>query len=134
MYCRSTPLMSAVEKFKYKFDKQNQILFKYYFGDITIEDLKESWLYAFKKKIIPKGTKSFILDYRESNLHISPHDAHLIAEFYREHLDVFAGSKIAIIVEQPVQIVVPMLVQSQDKGYISRPFTTIEAAIEWLTF
>ncbi len=120
------------EKFKFKFDSSLGILFKYYYGLITIEDIESSWEYAFKNDLIPKDKKGFILDYRNSNFNINIKEHIAIANFYKKHIDVFGNYKIAILTENPRDIVIPVLVKSQDDGYCSKPFSTLEAAIDWI--
>ena len=58
------------EKFKYNFDESTGILYKSYFGEITLEDIYSSWDYAINENLIPKTTKGFILDYREASFKI----------------------------------------------------------------
>ncbi|TDN97735.1 hypothetical protein [Sunxiuqinia elliptica] len=120
------------EKFKYQFDSSLGILFKYYYGLISIKDIESSWEYAFENGLIPKETKGFILDYRKSNFNIKIDEHTVIAEFYKKHLDVFGNFKIAILTEEYRDIVIPILVKTKDEGYSSRPFSTLEAAIEWV--
>ncbi len=121
-------------KFKYQFDSSTGILFKYYFGLITIEDIESSWEYAFANNLIPKETKGFILDYRDSNFNLQIDEYKAIAEFYKKHLDIFRNFKIAILTDDPIDIVIPMLVQTEEEGYYSRPFSTLESAINWVLF
>lgn len=120
------------KKFEYKFNNSLSILFKTYYGPITIEDIESSWVYAFENNIIPKVKKGFILDYRNSNFNIEIEDHILIANFYKKHIDIFGNYKIAILTENPKDIVIPILVEAKDEGYSSRPFSTLEAAIEWI--
>ena len=120
------------EKFKYHFNSSLGILFKTYYGLITIEDIESSWNYAFKNDLIPKKIKGFILDYRNSNFNIRTDRYTAIADFYKKHIDVFGNFKIAILTAEPRDIVIPILVESLDEGYSSRPFSTIEAAIDWV--
>ncbi len=120
------------KKFKYQFDYSLEILFKYYYGQITIEDIESSWEYAFENHLIPKEKKGFILDYRNSNFKLKIDEHTAISDFYKKHLDIFGGFKIAILTENPKDIVIPILVESQDEGYSSRPFSTLEAAIDWI--
>lgn len=120
------------EKFKYHFNSSLGILFKTYYGLITIEDIESSWEYAFKNDLIPKEIKGFILDYRNSNFNIRTDRYTAIADFYKKHIDIFGNFKIAILTEEPRDIVIPILVESQDEGYSSRPFSTLEAAIDWV--
>lgn len=119
-------------KFDYKYDPSLGILFKTYHGLTAIEDIESSWEYAFKKGLIPSEVKGFVLDYRDSNFNIKIEEHTSIADFYRRHIDIFGGYKIAVITENPTDIVVPMLVETLDKGYYTRTFSTMEAAIHWV--
>jgi hypothetical protein len=121
------------EKFKYEFDEATGILYKYYYGPITIEDIYSSWDYAIEKNLIPKATKGFILDYRNGNLDISIKENYKIAEYYKAHLDIFGGLKIAIITQTVKDLTIPLLVELRDDGYVSKPFYTLEAAIKWVS-
>ncbi len=119
-------------KFKYQFDSLTGILFKYYYGFINIEDIVSSWEYAFANNLISKETKGLILDYRNSTFNIKIEEHTKIADFYKKHLDIFGNFKIAILTEEPRDIVIPMLVKTKDEGYSSRPFSTLESAIAWV--
>lgn len=120
------------KNFRYQFDSSTGILFKYYYGLIRIEDIESSWEYAITNNLIPKETKGFILDYRNSNFNIKIDDHKAIGRFYKKHLDIFGNRKIAILTVEPKDIVIPILVQSDDDGYSSRPFSTLESAMEWV--
>jgi hypothetical protein len=120
------------KKFKYHFDSSSGILFKYYYGLISIEDIESSWEFAFENGIINKDIRGFILDYRNSNFNIKIEKYVEIANFYKKHLEIFGNFKIAILTEEPRDIVIPMLVKTEDEGYSSRPFSTLESAIEWV--
>ena len=53
-------------------------------------------------------------------------------KYYRNNLEVFSNMNIAIIIENPTDIVVPYLVKEEDFSYSSEPFSTVEAAIKWI--
>lgn len=55
-------------KYKYHFNSTFGILYKTYYGLISIEDIESSWEDAFKNEVIPKENKGFVLDYRVSSL------------------------------------------------------------------
>ncbi len=74
------------EKFKYHYDSSMGILYKTYYGLITIEDIESSWEYAFQNNLIPKERKGFILDYRQSNFSIKIDHHYRIADFYKNIL------------------------------------------------
>jgi hypothetical protein len=120
------------KKFKYSFSNSTKILTKTYFGSITIEDIESSWEYAFKNDLIQKEKKGFILDYRNSSFKINIREYRAISDFYKKHIDIFGNYKIAIVTEQPSDIVIPLLVETQDEGYNSKAFSTLESAINWV--
>jgi hypothetical protein len=120
------------EKFQYHYDNSTGIFYKYYYGLITIEEIYSSWDYAISNNLIPKGTKSFILDYRMASFNIKVNEYYRIAEYYRKRIDIFKNCKIAIITQTPKDVVIPALVETIDQGYFSKPFYTPEAAIEWV--
>jgi len=124
--------MNSVTKFKYEFNSSLGILFKYYYGEITIEDIINSWNYAFENNLIPDDNKGFILDYRQASFRIGAHEYKEIPKFYKLHPEIFFNRKIAIITLSPKDIVIPYLVKKQDDGYYSRPFSTHESAINWI--
>ena len=122
-----------VRKFLYAYDGGLKVLFKYYYGTISLDDIRESWEHAFAHRLIPRGTKAFVIDYREAILTIPIAATYKIAEFYRNNGKYFKDARVAVITERPDQVVFPTLVEQLDDGYATRPFFTLEAAIEWAT-
>ena len=120
------------EKFKIVYDEQLNILFKNYYGNITIADIILSWDKVIKNNMIPKTTKGFLLDYTNAKLDVKVKDYAKIPEYYKRNLSVFGGLKFAILTQNIEDVIVPSLVQLKDKGYLSKPFYTREAAIAWL--
>ena len=79
------------EKYKYGFDDSLGILFKYYYGTITIEDIYSSWDSAINQNLIPKEIRGFILDYKKATFDIDVREYHKIAEYYKKHLYIFGN-------------------------------------------
>ncbi|MBU1368877.1 MAG: hypothetical protein KJ578_02725 [Bacteroidetes bacterium] len=121
-----------IAKATYKFDDQLKILFKTYHGAITIQDLTRTWDEAIEQNHIPANVKGFILDYREAGFNIPLDRYKEIPAYYRLHPEVFEGYRIAILTNSPKDIVIPVLVEMEDFGYQSRPFSTLEAAVKWV--
>lgn len=120
------------KKFNYKFDLSNGILYKYYYGEIHIQDISASWEYAFENNLLLENPKGYILDYRGATFAFKIKDHVQIANFYRENLKYFGNKRIAIITDNPKDIVIPSLVELKDDGYSSKPFSTLDAAIAWV--
>lgn len=121
------------EKFKIVYDEQLNILYKNYYGNITIDDIIATWDKIIKNNMIPKTTKGFILDYTNAKLDVPVKDYAKIPEYYKSNLSVFGGLKFAILTQTKEDVIVPSLVQLQDDGYSSRPFYTREAALAWVS-
>ncbi|MFP4059332.1 MAG: hypothetical protein ACOC2F_08490 [Bacteroidota bacterium] len=120
-------------KFLYEYDSESKIMTKRYQGFIDIEDIEKSWDAGFNNGILKYDIKGFILDYRRANFDIKAHEYKKILNFYKQHHDFFARFKFAIITNNPTDITIPILVESDEEGYNTRPFTTIEAAVEWVS-
>lgn len=118
--------------YEYSYDEKLSILYKQYFGDITIEMIESSWLHAFKHKMVPEAVEGFVLDYRKAHILVRFEDSDLIAAFYQSHLSYFGGKRIAVVTECPSDVVVPMLVSEHDESYESKPFSSIDAAVGWV--
>lgn len=121
-----------MKKFKYWFDRSLNILIKYYYGSITIDDIESSWEYAFENHLIPKDTRGFLLDYGEATFDVSLDEHQAIPDFYKNHLDVFGELKIAVVTENHTDIIIPTLVEMRSNGVYSKPFSTPKAEIHWL--
>jgi len=119
-------------KYKIIFDDSTKILYKYYYGPIILEDIYSSWDYAIAHSLIPKNTKGFILDYRNASIEINLNEHKGIADYYKQHLDVFRGQRIAIITQSVKDVAIPTLVETKDNEYMSHPFYTLDAAIQWV--
>jgi hypothetical protein len=114
------------------FDASLGIFYKTYRGVISIEDIVLSWETIFKDDLIPKQVTGFILDYRAGHFNIKIDEHVQISDFYKCHLDVFGGKKIAIITDNPKDVVIPVLVRMNDAGYESKPFCSLEASVDWV--
>ena len=120
------------EKVTIQFSPSLGIFFKHYYGIISLEDIRSSWEQIFYTDLIPSETKGFVVDYRNAVMNIPPGQHARIAEYYKEHLEVFNNRKIAVLTENPQNVVISILVESKDEGYQSKPFSTMEAAVRWV--
>ena len=120
------------ERFNYNYDEETGILFKNYFGKITLKDITSSWDKEIKNNKIPSNTKGFVLDYRDATFDLKENEISGISDYYKNNLKIFNNMRIAIITESPKDIVVPFLVKENDFNYSSKPFTTVKAAINWV--
>ncbi len=121
-----------VDKIKYFFDEKNKILYKYYSGLISLEDIFSSWNLAIENDLIPKNIKGFILDYKKASFDFEVKLYGNIADYYQNHLNIFGGLKIAIVSELPRDVAILMLFKSKSNGYFINPCYSHEAALNWI--
>ena len=120
------------EFYSYYYDAESEIMYKSYFGEITIKDIESSWEAAFNQKLIPKNTDKFILDYRKATMRVKSTEHSSIADFYKKHPNVFKDARIAVISGIPRNTVISILVHEKDEGYQSFPFNNLEDALKWI--
>lgn len=124
--------MGKGSSFKFRYDPNTKIFYKKHFGNITREEIFKSWDHAIESNLIPKDTVGFIVDFLDAHLNLALKDAKLIPYYFNSHTDIFGYRKIAIIVRSPKEIVVPILIQYAQKKYYLKPFSTEEAAVNWI--
>ena len=114
------------------YDQEKGIFYKKLFGDVYLSDLIESWESIIQSKLFPDNTKRFIIDYQNAHLRVSPDRAKDIANIYKERNHIFFNAKVALIMQKPEQVIMPILVNDEQCGVEFKPFYTEEAALEWL--
>jgi len=118
--------------FEFSFDNTRMIFYKYYSGNLSYNDFESSWLYIINNQLFPGGTKGILIDYRKALVQFPIDEAYRISTFFNCNLHIFNNQKIAFVTSTPEQIILPELVREYASNYQSRPFSTIEAAEDWL--
>jgi hypothetical protein len=126
-------MLDLASNYKCDYLSDEGILVKNYYGIITIKDIRDTWEDAISNRLIPEDVKGFVLDYSKASFGIRIEEYIEIPNFYKDHLEIFANTKIAIVTQNSEDIVIPILAAKEDFGYLSRPFSTIEAAIKWIS-
>lgn len=121
----------TVSSCKYHYEQSEGVLYKIYIGPVSFEFFVSTWKNAFETGEVPEGIKRYVIDYTSAHFKVKVSEYLKIAEFYKEHINYFRGARIAIVVSNPQDIVIPILVETKDDGYSSKTFTTLEAARKW---
>ncbi|MFC0877568.1 hypothetical protein ACE01N_13285 [Saccharicrinis sp. FJH2] len=124
--------MQENSTYSVEYNVKNKIFYKRYSGTVQLENIFESWQNIFRKSLIPEDVKGFILDYRLAHFAFNLNEYHQIPEFYKDNLEYFYEKKIAILTNNPHDVVVTTLVKTMDDGYQSKPFSSEEAALHWI--
>ncbi|GAA0892692.1 hypothetical protein GCM10009122_23710 [Fulvivirga kasyanovii] len=116
----------------YKYDAKNNIFYKFHYGGITFEDVIDSWNEIIGKNAIPDGTSRFILDYRKAQYLPEIKEIKRLTNFYKAYDHIFADSKMALLMDKPDQVIIPILVDQEVDRISFKPFCTHEGAVTWL--
>lgn len=120
-----------MKKIYYKYDKKTKLYYKYYEGLISAEYITSSWNEVIELKLIPKEVKGCIVDYTNATFDFNLMDDIKISEYYQDNLAVFENWRIAVLIANLDDFVIPTLIRHEDDGYQTKPFLKLESAINW---
>lgn len=118
---------------EYSENKDLKILTRTFSGDVHMEDSIDSWNYLINNKIITPSHIGVVSDLRKVDIIVDSDkgDLNKIAELFKENINIFKNLRLATIINTP-GIVFPILFQDEFPEFQTRPFSTIEAAIDWI--
>ncbi len=125
--------MNTNPKYSSWIDDEKNIFFKEYFGKITFEDVVKTWDLLLENNQMPENIKGIVLNYLQAEMDMGPEAAEKIVKYYGNHPEAFIGKRIAIVTERPKDIIVPVLMREEVKEFEVRPFSTIDAACQWIS-
>jgi hypothetical protein len=116
------------EKYHYR---SEIILMRKFHGQIDIKDITDSWDYLIKNNMLSETHKGVINDIRDAELNMNVRSFGILLNYLKEH-DIFHKIKLAVVCDTPGKIIFPMLGDSMSPDLKIKPFTTIEAASDWI--
>jgi hypothetical protein len=119
-------------KIDFNFDEEQKIFYKHYSGEVTYNDFELTWMYLIDNQILPDDFRGLLIDCRKAVLAVETGEAPKISNFFKRHSSIFNNKKIAFVTSTPDQVVVSMLADENERSFLSKPFSTIEAAEYWI--
>lgn len=114
------------------YDEKQKVVIEKYSDQISLEDVISSWEKMIQSSnSLPGETRGLIFDCGNAHLDFPASEHHRIVKFYRKNIGFFGKYKIGIVANTPHNIVIVMLVAQADNRYYLRPFTSLNAAMEW---
>ena len=117
---------------KFNYNSNNKIFYKYYYGDIYIEDIVNSWNDIINNNKLPNDFKGIIVELKNGNIKMTIEELIGVSQYYKKNIDVFGNKKIGYITNNPTQTVYSMLVEQKDKDYQTKTFSHLGAAEHWV--
>jgi hypothetical protein len=108
------------------------ILIRNFIGKVDVNNIIDSWEYLNKNKLIDKNIKGIINNLTGCEL-IMDMESFKILIAYMKKEDYIKKIKLAVISNNPETIVFPFLGENQESGLKIKPFSTMEAAVDWIS-
>ncbi|MBN2614213.1 MAG: hypothetical protein JXR71_00840 [Bacteroidales bacterium] len=109
----------------------DSILIRRFSGEVGLKEIIESWDYLLGSGMLNPNVKGVINDLSVCDLNMNMDDFRELM-YYLKTKDIFLGVKLAVVCNDPKQIVFPVMGEMKEKGLKIRPFSLEEAAEEWI--
>ena len=115
-----------------RYTGDDKILVREARGRVTFSEIYNSWQDMISSRLLNASLIGIINDFRELELDASINDVNKILKLIDDNYDIFKNIKIAVVVDSYKNIVFPMMVEKISKKVIIKPFSTFEAAEDWI--
>ena len=115
-----------------KYIDDSRILVRAIRGKADFEEIYDSWRDLIKDGYFNPPVIGMINDYCGAELMVDISDMKKIKVLLEDYPDIFKSIKIAVVVDSFKNIVFPMIVDKVSKQANVRPFSTFEAARDWI--
>lgn len=110
---------------------QNQVIFRRFSGDICIDDMIQSWKEIFASYDDLGAYRGIVTSFLEANIKHDESNFNVMLEFLKDYLERITGMKLAIVMDTP-RFTSTIIMNQKMKNMHIRPFTTVDAAVEWI--
>ncbi len=107
------------------------ILIRNFVGKVVANDIIESWKYLYKHQLINHSTKGLINNLQGCELMMDLESFTLLLN-YMKSMKYIKNIKIAVIADNPKTIIFPILGHEQERELNIKPFSTMDAAVNWV--
>jgi hypothetical protein len=101
-------------------------------GKLDFSELYDFWVDLIENKKIDPGIKGIINDLRGSELNMTIPDVKKLIMLFEANSDIFLGKRMAVVTDSSQNIVFPMIGQKITSKIEVRPFSTFQAATDWI--
>lgn len=116
---------------KYQWVFEDEVLIRKFKGKIYVDDIISSWEFAIENNLIEEHLKGVISDFTQAEFNMSFSDLEKIIAYVKKN-KVLRDLKLAVLINSPDKIVFPAFAAHQHPEIDVRPFSTKQAAIEWI--
>ncbi len=107
------------------------ILIRNFIGQVNVNDIINSWEYLNQNKLIDKKIKGVINNLSGCELIMDMESFKTLITYLKKE-DSIKKIKLAVISDNPETMVFPFLGENQESELKIKPFSTMEAAVNWI--
>ena len=111
--------------------EQDGVIIRHFAGEVCIRDMIESWQLLFSKYTNLKDYKGILTSYLDAEIKKEDRNQNDLVDFLKTHIDKIRDLKIAIVMDTPM-VTNTIILANRMKSLQIKPFSTEEAAMEWL--
>jgi len=111
--------------------EQDGVILRSFSGEVVLEDMIESWKKLFTAYPNLNEYKGILTTFLDAEIKHEDHNLNVLVEFLKDHLDLLKDLKIAIVMDTPM-VTNTIIVGQRVKSLQIKPFSTVEAARQWI--
>ena len=111
--------------------EQDGVIIRRFTGEVVFEDMMESWNRLFDSYPNLKEYKGILTSFLDAEVKHEDNNLNVLVEFLKGHLDQLKDLKIAMVMDTPM-VTNTIIVGQKVKSLQIKPFSTVEAAMDWI--
>lgn len=111
--------------------EQNGVIIRRFSGEVCFEDMIESWKKLLASYSNLKDYKGILTSFLDADIKHDDRNLNVMVEFLKDYLDQLKDLKIAIVMNTPM-VTNTIIVGQRVKSLQIKPFSTVEAAMQWI--
>lgn len=118
-------------KVRYYINKEKGVIHRQFNGDIFTDDIIKSWLDLMNNFDLSE-MNGVVNDFNDANICFKPHELNIILSFLKKNKHIFYQIKLAVVSNNPSNIVFPTLAKEKDPKLKIMPFSSCDSAEFWI--
>jgi hypothetical protein len=118
-------------RMKASIEVENQVILRRFSGEVCIEDMIQSWDEIFTRYDDLETYKGIVTSFLEADIKHEDNNLNILVDYLKGYLGRIRGMKIAIVMDTP-KVTNTIIINQKMKHLHIRPFSSEEAALEWI--
>lgn len=111
---------------------KDNIIIRSFNGDVYLEDIIDSWDEILSMFDDLSAYKGILTDLLDAKMHHKEKNVKILSEYLNGHQERIRDMRVAIVMDTP-HVSNAMMIDQKVKRINIKPFTTLKAAIDWIS-